>query len=339
MIGVVPSAERRGGTQAMKMCLIPLAMLAFLATDSAAIAQSFPTRSVTIVATSAPGALTDVLARAVGQRLSQKWNQPVVVENRPGAAYAIAAVAVSKAAPDGYTLIASELGMFTSQQHLYQGQRPFDGDKDFAPISGFAEIPMAVIAHPSLPAKSITELIALAKAKPGSITYGTAGPGTAPHLGVLLLESLSGIKLAAVHYRGVAPALNDVIAGHINMITMGPSIALSNYRTGKLAILGIGSAQPIPQLPEVATVGATVRGYEASVSFGLAAPAATPRDVVGRINADVQEVLRDSAFQAKVLEPQLLRPMFGTPQAFAAYLASESRKWGKVIKDANLRID
>ena len=134
-----------------------------------------------------------MLARAVGQRLQQKWNQPVVVENRPGAAYAIAAVAVAKAAPDGYTLIASELGMFTSQHHLYQqDKRPFDGERDFVPVSGFAEMPVALVSHPGFGVKSVAELIAQAKARPGTITYGTAGPGTAPHLATLLLESMAG---------------------------------------------------------------------------------------------------------------------------------------------------
>jgi tripartite-type tricarboxylate transporter receptor subunit TctC len=324
----------------MRISLTPLAVLVGLLTSAAASAQSYPTRAVTIIATSAPGAATDVLARVVAERLSQKWKQPVVVENRPGAAYAIAAVAVAKAAPDGYTLIASELGMFTSQHHLYQqDKRPFDGEKDFVPVSGFAEMPIGLVAHPAFAAKSMAELIALAKARPGTITYGTAGPGTAPHLCALLLESLAGIKLSAVHYRGAAPALNDVIAGHINVITMGPAIALANYQAGKLAILGIGSAKPMPQLPGVPTIATTVPGYQAGVGFGLAAPAATPRDLVERISADVQEVMRDPAIQAKFLEPNLMQPILGGPDAFAAYLAGESTKWQKVIKDAGLKLE
>src|SRR5262245_38439660 len=239
-----PSEERK----VMRILLSLIALSTTLLAGPAANAQSFPARPVTIIATSAAGAATDVLARAIGQGLSQKWHQPVVVENRPGASYAIAAVAVAKANPDGYTLIATELGLFTSQHHLYQqDKRPFDGEKDFAPISGFAEMPVALVAHPAFAAKSVGDLIAQAKARRGLITYGTAGPGTAPHLAALLLESMAGIKLSAVHYRGVAPALNDVIAGHINLIAMGPAIAIENYRAGKLAILGIGSAKPIPQ--------------------------------------------------------------------------------------------
>jgi tripartite-type tricarboxylate transporter receptor subunit TctC len=150
---------------------------------------------------------------------------------------------------------------------------------------------------------------------------------------------MAGIKLSAVHYRGVAPALNDVLAGHINLIAMGPAIAIANYKAGKLALLGIGSARPIPQLPEIPAIAQTVPGYQATVGFGLAAPAATPRDLVAKINADVQDVVRDPAFRAKVLDTSVLQPIFGTPQEFAAYLAAESKKWEKVIKDAGLKLE
>jgi tripartite-type tricarboxylate transporter receptor subunit TctC len=153
------------------------------------------------------------------------------------------------------------------------------------------------------------------------------------------LESMAGIKLSAVHYRGIPPALNDVLAGHINLVAMGPSIAITNYKAGKLALLGVGGAKPIPQLPEIPTIAATVPGYQATVGFGLAAPASTPRDLVAKINADVQEIIRDPAFRAKVLDTNVLQPLLGTPQEFAAYLAAESTKWQKVIKDANLKLE
>lgn len=167
----------------------------------------------------------------------------------------------------------------------------------------------------------MADLIAQAKARPGLITYGTAGPGTAPHLATLLLESMAGIKLSGVHYRGIPP------------------IAIANYKAGKLALLGVGGAKPIPQLPEISPIAATVPGYQATVGFGLAAPAATPRDLVAKINADVQEIMRDPAFRAKVLDTNVLQPLLGTPQEFAAYLAVESTKWQKVIKDANLKLE
>ncbi len=319
---------------------MPLALCALIASSFAAAAQQFPTRSVTIVVTSPAGALTDVLARAVGQRLAEKWKQPVVIENKPGASYSIAASAVSSASPDGHTLMATELGLFTSQPHLQPpGRRTYDADKDFAPIAGLAEIPIAVIANPSLPVKSFAELLMLAKKKPNTITFGTAGPGTAPHLSAVLLERLAKVQLSAVHYRGAAPALNDVIAGHVNLITMGPSIALSSYRAGKLNILAIGGKKPIPQLSGVPTVAATVPGYESSVSFGVAAPSATPAALIRHINADIQDILRDSAFQAKLLEPNMLQPMLGSPQDFANYIRAESEKWQKVIEEAKIKLE
>ena len=203
-------------------------LLGCLLASPPALAQSYPDRNVTIVVTSAAGALTDVLTRAVSQRLSQMWNQSIIVENRGGAGHNFAAVAVARAEHDGYTLLASETGFVTSQPHLYaKGKLPYDPEADFIPVAGYAGIPEALLVNPSVPVKSVAELIALAKAKPGTITYGTAGVGTALHTGALLLESLTGIKLTAVHYRGAAPALNDLIAGHINMITMGPSVALA----------------------------------------------------------------------------------------------------------------
>ncbi len=317
-----------------------LALCALLTSALPAAAQTYPTRAVTIIVTSGPGSLPDVLARAVGHNLSEKWKQPVVIENRTGASYGLAASAVAKAPPDGYTLIATELGLFTSQPHLLpKGRQLYDAEKDLAPISGFAQIPSAFIANPSLPANNLADLIKLAKAKPDSITFGTAGPGTAPHLSILLLERMAGIKLSAVNYRAVPLALNDVIAGHISLIAMGPSSALPTYRAGKLKILAIGSKDPIPQLSGVLPVAATVPGYESSVSFGLAAPGTTPADLIKRINADVQAVLRDPAFRTKILEPNLLQPMHGSPQEFAAYIRSESEKWRKVIEDAKIKIE
>ena len=305
-----------------------------------ALAQSYPNRTVTIVVTSAAGALTDVLTRAVGQRLSQMWGQSIVVENRGGAGHNFAAVAVARAEHDGYTLLASETGFVTSQPHLYaKGKLPYDPETDFVPVAGYAGIPEALLVNPSVPAKSVAELIALAKQKPGAMTYGTAGLGTALHTGALLLESLTGIKLTAVHYRGAAPALNDLIAGHINMVTMGPSVALPAVKAGKLNMLGFGSAKRVPQFPDVPTIAETVPGYEATVSFGLFAPAGTPREIIAKINADVQKIINDPEFHKRFLEPLVVQPLPGPLDAFADYLRKDSAKWAKVIKAANLKID
>jgi tripartite-type tricarboxylate transporter receptor subunit TctC len=305
-----------------------------------ACAQAYPNRTVTIVVTSAAGGLTDVLTRAVGQRLSQLWSQPVVIENKGGAGHSFAATAVKSAAPDGYTLLATETGMFTIQPFLHsKGKLAYDAANDFVPVAGFASIPMALLVNPSVPAKSVKEMIALAKDKPGAMSYGSAGPGTAPHMGAILLESMTGVKLTAVHYRGASPALNDVIAGHINMIIMGPSVALPTVKAGKLNMLGFGSLQRVAQFADVPTIAETVPGYDAGVSFGLFAPAGTPPDVVARLNADVQKVINDTEFRSKFLEPQVVQPLPGSLQGFSAYLRDESAKWSKVIGEAKLQID
>ncbi len=317
--------------------LARLFLLACLLASPGAFAQSYPSRNVTIIVTSNPGALTDVLSRAVGQRLSQVWGQNVVIENKPGGAYAIAATAAATSAPDGHTLLATENGMFTIQPNLTANRQWKPAD--FVPVVNFARVPAALFAHPSVPVKSVSDLIALARQKPGTISYGTAGVATAPHMAMLLFERMAGVKLTPIHYRGIPLALNDLIGGHINTLSMGPSIVLPAYRDGKVAMLSIGSSKRLPQLPDVPTTAETVPSYEASVSFGLYAPAATPAATVAKINADVQQILRDPAFQERFLHPQILEAMAGPSAAFTRDLDAETQKWAKIIEDAKLKLD
>jgi tripartite-type tricarboxylate transporter receptor subunit TctC len=292
-----------------------------------------------VVVTSAAGAATDVLTRAVSQRLTQKWGQNVVVENRGGAGHYLAAGVVMNTGADGHTLLSSETGFWSSQPHLHaKGKAPVDVHKDFVPVAGFASIPVGVLVHPSV-AKSLPELIARAKEKPGTLNFGTAGVGTALHTAALLLQSLADIKLTAVHYRGAAPALNDLIAGHINVVIMGPSVALPAVRAGKVNLLAFGSLKRVAQMPDVPTVAETIRGYDASVSFGMFALAKTPRDILSKVNADVQDIIKDADFHKKFLEPMVVQPIPGSLTGFSDYLNKDSAKWAKVIKDANLKID
>ena len=304
--------------------------------DDAA-AQSYPSRSVTIVAATTPGSLPDVIARAVGQRLSSKWQHPVVVENRAGGAYAIAASAVASAAADGHTLLVTESGFYTTQPHL--SQRTAYRQSDFVPVSGLAGIPTAMVASPSFEAKSIPDLLTLAKAKPASINYGTAGPGTSPHMGMLLFENAAQVKLTAVHYRGVSPILNDLIAGHIQLALIGPTIALPAYKGGQVKILGVGSERPIPQLEGVAPIAESVPGFEMSVSFSIFVRTGTPQEIIDRINADAQEIMRDPAFQKQFLEPQALQAVQGTPKDFSRQMQNESDRWARLIRETKLVID
>ena len=317
----------------LRMLLISAALM-----STSAFAQTYLTRSVTIIAATTPGSLPDLLARAVGQRLSQKWGQPVVIENRAGGGYAIAASAVTNAASDGYTLLVSEAALYTIQPHLLKGRSAY-APNDFVPVSGTASVPLAFVAHPSLEANSIRDLIALAKAKPGALNYGTAGPGTAPHMAMALLESMTNIKLTAVHYRGISQAINDLLAGHISLLAIGPSTVLPAVKAGKLKILGVGSAQPVSELKEFPIVAEAVPGFEVSVLFPIFARTGTPREIVAKINTDVQQIVRDPEFQKKFLQPQALQPMLGSPEQLAGTLASESGKWQKLIRDANLTIE
>jgi tripartite-type tricarboxylate transporter receptor subunit TctC len=328
----------------MKFMLSRLFVLACLCASPAAMgqasAQSYPDRNVTVVVTSSAGALTDVLTRAVAQRLSELWKHSVIVENKGGAGYEIAAQTVLHAEHDGYTLLASETGFYTTTPYLYApGRLPYDTQKNFVPVAGYGTIPAALLVNPSLPVNSVADLIALAKKKPGTLTFGTAGVGTALHIAALELNNLAGIKVTPVHYRGAAPALADVIAGHIDAVIMGPSVALSTVRAGKLKMLAFASAKRLAQFPDVPTIAETVPGYEASVSFGLFAAAGTPNAIVNKVNADVQKIVGDPAFQKKYLDRFAVQPVPGPLPAFVEYLKKDSAKWRAVVKASHVTIE
>jgi tripartite-type tricarboxylate transporter receptor subunit TctC len=289
-----------------------LILLACLGGTTSSQAQSYPTRPITLTVTAAAGGVTDVVARAIGQRLSETWGQQVVIENKGGGAHVLAAQTVAKAAPDGYSLLVAEAGAFTVNPILYgKGKLPYDEEKDFAPITGIVRINQALLGHPALPAGNVSELIALAKGKPGELTYGTAGVGSAPHMNMALFESMAGVKLVPVHYRGAAPALTDVIAGHVKLMSVSVSLALPPFRTGQIKIFGLGSATP----------------------------AGTPREIVLKLNTEVQKILADPAFREKFLAPQMFEPMGSSPEEFADYIKGETQKWAKVIREGNLSID
>jgi len=317
-----------------------LILLASLAGAAAAQAQSYPTRTITLTVTAAAGGVTDVVARALGQRLAEAWGQQVVIENKGGAAHVVGAQSVAKAAPDGYSLLVAEAGTFTINPTLYgNGKLPYDEEKDFIPITGIVRINQALLGHPSLPANDVRELIELAHKTPGELTYGTAGIGSAPHMNVVLFESMANVKLVPVHYRGAAPALTDVIAGHVNLMSVSVSLALPPFRTGQIKIFGIGSAKRLPLAPDIPTVAENgLPGYEATTWFGLFATAGTPPAIVTKINAEVANILADSQFREKFLAPQMFEPMASSPEEFADYIKAQRRKWAKVIDEQKLSI-
>jgi len=316
-------------------------LLAALAGAAAAQAQSYPTRTITLTVTAAAGGVTDVVARALGQRLAQAWGQQVVIENKGGAAHVVGAQSVAKAAPDGYSLLVAEAGTFTINPTLYgNGKLPYDEEKDFIPITGIVRIDQALLGHPSLPANDVRELIELARKTPGELTYGTAGIGSAPHMNMVLFESMAGVKLVPVHYRGAAPALTDVIAGHVNLMSVSVSLALPPFRTGQIKIFGVGSGKRMPLAPDVPTVAENgLPGYEATTWFGLFATAGTPQPIVTKINAEAAKILADPQFREKFLAPQMFEPMASSPEEFADYIKTQTRKWAEVIREQKLSIE
>jgi tripartite-type tricarboxylate transporter receptor subunit TctC len=315
-------------------------ILALFCVSDAAQAQSYPSRPITIVVTAAAGGVSDVLARAIGQRLSESWRQQVVIENRGGAAHLLGAASVAKAPADGHTLMVAEAGTFVTNPVLYdKAKLPFDIEKDIAPITGLARINHALIAHPSLPAGNIGELVALAQSTPGEISYGTTGIGSATHLNIARLESIASVKFLPIHYRGAAPAFSDVVAGHIKFMLISVSSAVQPFREGKVKMLGVGSGERLPQLAEVPALSEGLPGYRAGTWFGLATTGGTSQDIVLKINGEVARILADPEFRAKFLTPQLFEPMARSPEQFREFLRAETRSWAQVIGDAKLKVE
>jgi tripartite-type tricarboxylate transporter receptor subunit TctC len=324
----------------MSKWLGTLLLLPCLCGAAAAQPPAYPARPITIIVTAAAGGVTDVVARALGQGMTKDWGQPVVIENRGGAAHILGAGAVAKAEPDGYTLMVAEAGTFTINPAIYpKGKLPYDTNTAFAPISGLVRINQALLADKNLPVNNAAQLIALAKQKPGQLTYGTAGVGSAPHMNIELFENMAGVKFTPVHYRGATPALNDLRAGTINLMSVSVSLALPPYRAGEIKMLGIGSLKRLPQVPDIPTVAETgLPGYQAVTWFGLFGPAAMPHDLVVKLNGEVHRIFADPAFQKRFLEPQMFEAMPGSPQNFATFIKAEQVKWAKVIREGHISL-
>jgi tripartite-type tricarboxylate transporter receptor subunit TctC len=317
-----------------------LTLLGCLAVTTTAQAQTYPSKTITLVVTAAPGGVSDLIARALGQRLTQAWGQQVVIENRGGAAHVLGAQQVARAAPDGHTLLVAEAGTFVINPTLYpKGKLPYDTENDFAPITGLIRINQALVARTALPVSSAADLIKLAKSKPNEFTYGTAGVGSGPQMNIVMFENMAGVSLRPVHYRGAAPALNDVMAGHIDLMSISVSLVVQPHQEKKLKILGVGAPKRVAQLPDSPTVSESgVPGYVAATWFGLVAPRKTPRDIVVKVNAEVQKILGDPAFREKFLAPQMFESMAIDPDTFDKYIKSETARWAKVIREQKLTI-
>ncbi len=310
-------------------------LLALFATSSAQAQELYPSQTVKIVLPAAPGSTTDLLARLLADQLARKWGKPTVVENIPGGSMNIGAAAVGRAAPDGYTLLVAPPAPFTISDLLSKDltYKP----SAFVPITMLAKISNVLSARKTLPAASVKELIAYAKANPGKLTFATQGPGSTAHLSAAQLEVLAGIKMVAVAYRGAVPALNDIIAGNVDMFfdTLATSTPL--YRGDKLKILAVAGLERAKALPEIPTFPeAGVPGFRSITWFALAAPPGTPTTLAERINRDTVEILRSKEFGDK-LEAMSLEVGGTSPTETAKFFADETALWGGVIQQAGIK--
>jgi tripartite-type tricarboxylate transporter receptor subunit TctC len=317
-----------------------LALAALLAVGADAQAQGYPSRTVHIVVPLAAGGAADNITRAVAQRLAEAWGQQVVIENKAGANTQIGAQQVAKSPPDGYTLLASAETTFVINPSLYT-KLAYDAATDFVPVSGLGLIDQALTVHPSVPANNVRELIALARSKPDQLTYGTFGIGSSGHLNMEMFQGMAGVKLRAVHYRGGAPALTAVLGGHTNALFISLGQMFQPWQAGQVRAIAVGSKQRVggefAAVPTVAESG--LPGFEATSWFALVAPSRTPREIVVKINADVQRILADASFKEKFLQPNRYQPITGSPEELDAFMKADARKWTKVVKDAGLKID
>jgi tripartite-type tricarboxylate transporter receptor subunit TctC len=308
-----------------------------LFSQQAALAQ-YPTRPVHIVVPYPAGGAVDAFARVLTQQLSEMWGQQVVVDNRPGASTVIGAEQVAKSPPDGYTLLLTAELTLVIVPHLYE-KIPYDPLRDFAPVVALVSATQALVANPSLPVKTVKDLVALAKAKPGQLTFGSFGNGSTGHLNMEMLQAMTGARFNHIPYNGAGPAMNDVIGGHIDFMLGALSIVKGNVQAGKLRMIGVGSNHRSSEFPDVPTLSESgAPGFEAKSWFGLVAPAGTPPDVITKINQDVTKVISDHAFAEKYLAAQGLESITGTPEQFAAFIRAETARWGKIVKDADVKV-
>ena len=305
-----------------------------LGTGLAAHAQQYPSRPVALVVPYPPGGSADILARAVGQKLGEKLGQPVVIENKAGAGTAIGAKAVASAPPDGYTLL---LGTVSSQAiNPAMAKVGYDPVKDFVAVAPVAAIPFVLVANPSVPANTVRDVLEMARARPGQVSYASAGAGTSNHLAGELLANSAQVSLLHVPYKGSAPALNDVLAGHVPFMFDLLATALPNIQSGKLKPIAITSRQRNPLLPNVPTAQeGGVKDYEVSAWFGVFAPAGTPAAVVTRLNADLTAIVQAPDMQ-KRLRDLGADPETAAPDAYGKYVRDEAGKWAGVLKKAGL---
>jgi tripartite-type tricarboxylate transporter receptor subunit TctC len=284
-----------------------------------------------------PGGATDAAARLVAVKMGEHWGQPVVVDNRAGAGGNVGSDLVAKAAPDGYTLVMGVTGSHAINTSLYS-RMPYDPVADFIAISQVAVVPNVLVVHPSVPAKNLAELVALAKKEPGKLNYASLGNGTAAHLGMEMLKSEAGVDIAHVPYKGSAPAVSDLLAGQVQMMVDGLPSALPHVKAGKLRAIALTSLRRAPSLPDLPTIAETYPGFYADAWSGLFAPKGTPQPVVDKLSAEVERILKLPEVREK-LTALGAEPVGSTQAEFTAHVKREIEKWAKVVKTSGAKVD
>ena len=313
-------------------------ILATTAAAQPALAQQYPNKPIRLLIPSPPGGGTDILGRILKEGLTNLWSQPVVADNRGGANGKIAAAAVARATPDGYTLLFTYGGVMTTGLPLFR-DLPYDPVKDFAPVAMMAHVPGVLVAHPSFPAKTVAELIALAKAKPGALTHGSSSLGTTSHLNMELFKQMAGIDMLLVSYPGDAPLVIALLGGHVQFAFNNVLATLPHIQSGRLRAIAVATAQRIPNLPEVPTVAESgLPGFEALLFYALFAPANTPPAIVNKLNAAMKE-LKQAASATQLLSSLGAIPVDMTPGELGAFVQSELAKWTKVIRASGIKAD
>jgi len=304
------------------------ALILFIPTTDA---QTYPDKPIRLLIPSPPGGGTDLLGRIVKDGLSEMWGQPVVVDNRGGASGRIAAAAAAKANADGYTLFFTYGGVLTTGPAMF-GKLPYDPIADFAPVAMMAHVPGVLVAHPSFPAKTVAELIKLAKSKPGALTAGASSIGTSSHLNMELFKLMAGVDMLIVTYPGDAPALVALLGGHVPFAFASTVVSLPHLQAGKLKAIAVATAQRVPNLPEVPTIAESgLPGYEGLLFYALVAPAKTPPAIVNKLNAAVRQI-KETAAVKQLLSTLGAIPIDMTPAELGAFLRRELAKWSEVIK-------
>ena len=316
-----------------------LAAAALLATGmGAAVAQDgYPNKPLTMVVPFSAGGTTDILARIVGQALGQDLGQTIIIENKPGAGGNIGAQQAARAKADGYTLFMGTVGTHAINQALYK-KLPYDPSKDFTPLSRVANVPNLLVVHPSRPYKTVKEMIEYGKKHPNDITFGSPGSGVSPHVSGALFQSMTGVELTHVPYKGSAPAISDLLGNQIAVMFDNMPSAIQHVRSGKLIPIAVTTAKRSPELPNVPTIAeAGVPGYEATSWFGLWSVAGTPQPILDKLHASLTKVLKDPAVAKKIAD-QGGEVIIETPAQFDAFIKSEAAKWGKVVKESGAEV-